>query len=307
MRICSLLPSATEIAFALGLGESVVGVSHECDFPDEARRKPVIVRGRIASPASPSGEIDRQVREQLNAASSLYTLDREQLQHLAPDLILTQELCRICAVDYREVEQVCQAMDPRPEILSLAPTSLDGVFDDIARVAECTNSAGRAQMLIASLEARIDDLQRKTSGLDFRPRVACLEWLDPIFSAGHWIPQMVALAGGEDVLARPGEPSAQLSWNHVVERAPEVLILMPCGFDVQRTLSEIALVKERPGWNELPAVSAGRVFAVCANALFSRPGPRLIDGLELLAGLLHPRLFPHAVEPAMACNILRDD
>jgi iron complex transport system substrate-binding protein len=302
MRICSLLPSATEIAFALGLGDSVVGVSHECDFPQEAKDRPVVVRSRIDSAATNSKEIDRQVREQLNNTQSLYTLDLPQLEYLKPDLLLTQELCQVCAVDYHEVEEACFAMDPPPQVISLAPGSLADVFDDIRRVAQATDSVSKAESLITSLKARIEHVRDTTATSEHRPRVACLEWLDPIFTGGHWIPEMVELAGGEDVLAQPGQPSAMASWEEVVNQAPETLILMPCGFNIDRTLEEIGVVTSLPGWANLPAVTNGRVFAVAANALFSRPGPRLIDGLELMAQLIHPELFPRDIDPSTARN-----
>lgn len=305
MRICSLLPSATEIAFALGLGDSVVGVSHECDFPQEAKDRAIVVRSRIDSATTSSKEIDRQVREQLNNTQSLYTLDLPRLKRLKPDLLLTQELCQVCAVDYHEVEEACLAMDPRPQIISLAPGSLADVFDDIRRVAQGTNSVSKAESLITSLKARLEHIRDTTARSEHRPRVVCLEWLDPLFTGGHWIPEMVELAGGEDMLAQPGQPSATVSWELVVNQAPEVLMLMPCGFSVERTLEELELVRGLAGWENLPAVCNGRVFAVAANALFSRPGPRLIDGLELMAQLIHPELFSRDIDPSTARNMQR--
>ena len=303
MRICSLLPSATEIAFALGLGDAVVGVSHECDFPEAAKGRPAVVRSRIDSTTTSSKDIDRQVREQLTNAQSLYTLDIPRLEHLKPDLILTQELCQICAVDFREVEEASSSMVPRPQIVSLAPSSLADVLTDIRRVAQVTDSVAQGRALIASLQTRMDGIHRTVEGAAHRPRVACLEWLDPIFAGGHWVPEMVALAGGRDVLAQPGQPSAPVSWGEVVSQAPETLVLMPCGFDVDRTLEEIQLLRDLPGWANLPAVVNGRVFAVAANALFSRPGPRLIDGLELMAQLIHPELFPGPINAAAASTV----
>jgi len=287
------------------LGDSVVGVSHECDFPQEAKDRAVVVRSRIDSATTSSQEIDRQVREQLHDTQSLYTLDLPRLKHLKPDLLLTQALCQVCAVDYHEVEEASFAMEPRPQVISLAPGSLAGVFDDIRRVAEATDSASKAESLITSLKARSEHIRDTTARSNHRPRVVCLEWLGPLFTAGHWIPEMVELAGGKDVLAQPGQPSAMVSWEEVIKQAPETLILMPCGFNVDRTLDEIGLVRGLPGWADLPAVTNGRVFAVAANALFSRPGPRLIDGLEVMAQVIHPELFSRDIDPSTARNTQR--
>jgi iron complex transport system substrate-binding protein len=292
MRICSLLPGATEIAFALGLGDDVVGVTHECDYPAEARQKPVVVRSLIDSDRMTSLEIDQWVSERLRHNQGLYMIDEERLREAAPDVILTQGLCDVCAIDYNEVVTASETLAKKPKILSLTPNRLTDVLDDVARVGDATGQHHKAEQLIRDLQQRISALRDRAAQLSTRPRVVCLEWFDPIYAAGHWVPEMVEFAGGHDVLGRKGEPSAKIDWNKVVEFAPDVIVLMPCGFDVSRTLGEAAVLKRFAGWHDLPGVKAGRVFAVNGHAFFSRPGPRLVDGLELLAHIIHPENFP---------------
>ncbi|HXV82369.1 MAG TPA: cobalamin-binding protein [Candidatus Binatia bacterium] len=297
MRICSLLPGASEIAFALGLGDDVVGVTHECDYPAEAREKLVIVRSLIDSHRMTSLEIDRWVSERIRSNQSLYAIDEERLREAAPDVILTQGLCDVCAVDYSEVVNVSETLAKKPTIVSLTPNCLTDVLKDIARVGEATGQGHRAERLVRELEQRISAVRERVTGLSARPRVACLEWFDPIYAAGHWVPEMVELAGGQDVLGRKSEPSAKIYWNKVLEVAPDVIVLMPCGFDVSQTLRGAPVLKHLEGWHDLPAVKAGNVFAVNGHALFSRPGPRLVDGLELLAHIIHPEIFPMPISP----------
>lgn len=292
MRICSLLPGATEIAFALGLGDDVVGVTHECDYPAEARKKPVVVRSLIDSHRMTSLEIDRWVSERLRTNKSLYVIDEKRLREAAPDVILTQGLCDVCAIDYNEVVAASETLAKTPTIVSLTPNCLTDVLDDVARVGEATGQHHRAEQLVQELGQRVSVVRETVARLSARPRVACLEWFDPIYAAGHWVPEMVELAGGQDALGRKGEPSAKIDWHKVVEFAPDVIVLMPCGFDVSRTLQETPALKHLDGWQELPAVKAGNVFAVNGHAFFSRPGPRLVDGLEILARIIHPEVFP---------------
>jgi iron complex transport system substrate-binding protein len=292
MRVCSLLPAATEIAFALGLGDDVVGVTHECDYPAEARQKPIVVRSLIDSNRMTSREIDQWVSERTRSNQGLYRIDEERLCEAAPDVILTQGLCNVCAIDYEEVVSASKTLPKKPQIVSLTPNCLTDVLDDVARVGEATGQSKKAGQVIHDLEQRISAVRENVAKLCVRPRVACLEWFDPIYAAGHWVPEMVELAGGQYVLGRKGEPSAKMDWNKVVEFAPDVIVLMPCGFDVQRTLREAPALKRLEGWEELPAVKAGKVFAVNGHAFFSRPGPRLVDGLEILAHIIHPEIFP---------------
>jgi iron complex transport system substrate-binding protein len=297
MRVCSLLPGATEIAFALGLGDDVVGVTHECDYPAEAQQKPVIVRSLIDSHQMTSIEIDRWVSERLRNNQGLYTIDEEGLREAAPDVILTQGLCDVCAIDYNEVVAAGETLPHKPTIVSLTPNCLTDVLDDIARVGEATGQGQKAQTFVRGLEERIAVMRDRAAQSPARPRVACLEWFDPIYFAGHWVPEMIELAGGHDVLGRKGEPSAKIAWAKVVEHAPDVIVLMPCGYDVQRTLNEAGVLQGLEGWRELPAVKAGKVYAVNGHAFFSRPGPRLVDGLEILAHIIHPKIFPTQPPP----------
>jgi iron complex transport system substrate-binding protein len=297
MRICSLLPSATEIAFALGLGDDVVGVTHECDYPIEAKGKPVIVRSRTDTDAMSSAAVDEWVRTQAEAQQSVYVIDRNALAAAAPDLIVTQDLCDVCAVAADEVSAACEALPVTPRLISLVASSLAEVLRDIDRVGAATGRQAQSRNLVRSLEERIDKVRRKASAANFRPRVACLEWLDPIYSAGHWVPEMVAIAAGEDVLARPAERSSRIDWNTIANRAPEILIIMPCGFDCDRARQEAGLLRSQTGWESIPAVRANRVFAVDGHSYFNRPGPRLIDGLEILAHIIHPGIFPENPGP----------
>jgi iron complex transport system substrate-binding protein len=297
MRICSLLPGATEIAFALGLGDDVVGVTHECDYPAEAQQKPVIVRSLIDSHQMTSIEIDRWVSERLRNNQGLYTIDEEGLREAAPDVILTQGLCDVCAIDYNEVVAAGETLPKKPTIVSLTPNCLTDVLDDIARVGEATGQRQIAERFVEELEQRISLVREQAARSSAHPRVACLEWFDPIYFAGHWVPEMIEIAGAKDVLGRRGEPSEKVDWQRIRESAPEIIVLMPCGFDVPRTLQEAGVLERLEGWHDLPAVKAGKVFAVNGHAFFSRPGPRLVDGLEILAHIIHPEIFPMEKSP----------
>jgi iron complex transport system substrate-binding protein len=286
MRICSLLPGATEIAYLLGLGDQVVGVTHECDYPAEAKQQPVVVRSAVDPSRMSSQEIDRKVTELLQAGKGLYTIDERSFLEAAPDIILTQGLCDVCALDYDEVAKAAQRLPRMPSIVSLNPHSLAEILDDIMRVAVATQREAAAALLIQELRERIDRVGRVEP--KYRPRVVCLEWFEPLYVAGHWVPEMVALAGGFDVLGRKGAPSHKVEWRSVVDSNPDVILLMPCGFDVRRTIKESTPLRSREGWNDLPAVKAGNVYALNGNAYFSRPGPRLVNGLEILARIIHP-------------------
>lgn len=290
MRIVSLLPSATEILFRLGLGDQVVGVSHECDFPPEAATRPVLVRPAV-DPTRPSAEIDRQVSARLAAGQGLYVLDEGRLADLRPDLVVTQALCDVCAVRHDEVLAAAARLPRRPEVVSLLPSNLADVLGDVRRVAAATGRERAAAEVIEGLESRVEVVRRRVAQAP-RPTVAAIEWLDPIMIGGHWVPEQVSLAGGTDALGRAGVPSVKVEWARVVEAAPEVLVLMPCGFDWERTEREASAVTRRPGFADLPAVRSGRVYAVNGHAYFNRPGPRLVDGIELLAHLLHPEVVP---------------
>lgn len=303
MRICSLLPSATEIIFALGLGDQLVAVTHECDAPPAARALPRITCSAIDPASLTSAQIDALVTEHLHDHRGIYHIDRDLLERLNPDLIITQELCDVCAVSYTEVQEAARALYGERRILSLEPTTLAAVLDTIQVVGEATGTETRASQVVASLRERVDRVRQQTAGVSRRPRVACLEWLDPPFAGGHWVPEMVQAAGGADPLGRAGEPSRRLAWDEVLTAAPEVIVLMPCGFDAERAALEYRAAPLPAGWAETRAVAAGQVWAVDANSYFSRPGPRLVDGLETLAAILHPELFLDAAPATCAIRL----
>lgn len=288
MRIVSLVPSATEIVCSLGLADALVGISHDCDFPSDILGKPVLSEAVITA-TEPSRAIEGRIRGLVHTGRSVYHLDAGALVHLAPDLILTQELCAVCAPSYTLVKQAAKVLDAEVKIVSLEPRGLMDVLDNILLVGELTRTASRAKPLVEQLRGRIETLRAQV--IPPRSHIVCLEWMDPLYVGGHWVPEMVEAAGGIDVLGRRGEPSRMVEWNEVVATAPEVLVLMPCGFDIARTRIEVGALTTRPGWNAIPAVRSGRVFLTDASAYFNRPGPRLVDGLEILATALHPEIF----------------
>ena len=287
MRVASLLPSATEMVHFAGAGNTLVGVTHECDYPPGVQNLPKLTTSKIDNSMT-SAEIDAAIGRHLTDTGSIYALDAELLEELSPDLILTQGLCEVCAVSMNLVEEAASTLQRRPEILSLNPASLGDVLEDAVRIGEALGRGKETSEKIAALRERLARVEEAVAGLP-RPRVGCIEWLDPPFSAGHWVPEMVGVAGGEEIFAGPGEPSARLSWDQVFEAAPEVLVLMPCGFGIERTIHEARALPEVPGWDGLPAVKNGRVWAVDANSYFSRPAPRLVEGVEILARILHPK------------------
>jgi iron complex transport system substrate-binding protein len=287
MRIVSLVPSATETLFALGLGPDVIAVTHECDYPAAARELPKITRDVLPTGLS-AGEIDAAVKERTLAGLSIYELDADLLHDLRPDLIVTQELCSVCAVSYDDVRAVAEEIETHPRIISLDPHTVGEVLSDVRTLAQATDRKDEAVELVRNASARIDRVRLAVRGAR-RPRVVALEWLDPPFAAGHWIPQLIEYAGGEDVLGFAGEKSEERTWQEVEASRPDLVIVMPCGYD-----AEIAHREAEMHRDELAAVGAGEVVAVDAAAYFSRPGPRIIDGLELLAHIIHPELVPDA-------------
>jgi len=290
-QIVSFLPSATEIACALGLADQLVGITHECDYPVEIEGKPVVVRSALPIETMNQREIDVAVAERMRAGHSLYQVDEKLLQELAPDLILTQDLCQVCAPSGTEVSQALNLLPKKPRILWLTPNSLEQIFANVRELGEATGRAKEADELIANGRARLEKIAAVTGNLSHRPRVFCMEWLDPVYCSGHWVPQMVRLAGGEDTLAREGADSVRIPWDEVREWAPEVLIITPCGFNLENTIEQALKLFTYDGWSNLPAVRKGRVYAVDANSYFARPGPRVVDGTELLAHLIHPDVF----------------
>ena len=296
MRIVSLVPSATETLFALGLGGEVVAVTHECDHPAAVLELPKVTRD-VIGPGLPAGEIDRTVRELTLQGRSIYELDADGLAALAPDLIVTQALCSVCAVSYEDVRAIAERMEPRPEVIALDPHTLGEVLGDIRTVAQATDSKDEGVELVQDAARRIDRVRLAVRGAE-PVRVAALEWLDPVFVAGHWTPQLIEYAGGIDVLGLSGEPSEERTWEEVIAARPEVVVVMPCGYDAERALAE---AEDHAG--ELAAVKAARIVAVDAAGFFSRPGPGLVAGLELLAHILHPGRVPEARGEALELTL----
>jgi iron complex transport system substrate-binding protein len=282
MRIISLVPNGTEILFAVGAGELVVGVSHECDFPAEARTRPALT-GSALTPGMTAAEVDAAVSAQVGSGASLYTLDEERIAGLEPDVIVTQQLCPVCAVSTAQVDGAVRPLPRCPELVSLDPRTIGEVFADIRRVGEVTGRSGEAGALLANLDRRLAVVRERIARP--RPRVLALEWLDPPFAGGHWVPEMIEIAGGIDVVARPGDHSARLTWDQIAKADPDVIVVMPCGFDEAGAREQIAILADRPEWRSLRAVRGGQVFPVDANGCFSRPGPRLVDGVERLAAI----------------------
>ncbi len=281
MRIVSLVPHATELLFALGLGDQVVGVTHECDYPARALKLRQITRDVLPDGLS-AGDIDAAVRERTLAGEAIYELDEGALRDLEPDLIVTQALCPVCAVSYEDVSKLAGRLQSKPRVISLDPKTFGETLGDVRTLAQATGQRDQGVELVARIAGRVDRVRLAVRGRP-RPRVAALEWLDPVYIAGHWTPQLIELAGGEDVLGLPGEHSRTVSWKELAITQPEVVIAMPCGYDEQRAHAEAMAFA-----NELTRLGAQRIVAVNASAYFSRPGPRLIDGLELLAHVLHP-------------------
>ena len=290
-QIVSFLPSATEMACALGLSDQLVGITHECDYPPEVRGKAIVVRKALPIETMSQREIDVAVSERMREGRSLYEVDERLLEKLAPDLILTQDLCQVCAPSGNEVTQALNLLPKKPQILWLTPNSLDQIFANLLELGEATGHTKKAEELVAEGRARLQKIEAVTQNLSVRPRVFCMEWLDPVYCSGHWVPEMVKIAGGLDALSKAGADSVRIPWDDVVEWKPEVLVVTPCGFNLEQTIQQSRRLFAYPRWSTLPAVRNGRVFAVDANSYFARPGPRVVDGTELLAHLIHPELF----------------
>jgi iron complex transport system substrate-binding protein len=290
-RIASLLPSATEIACALGFEKDLVGRSHECDHPPGVAALPALTRPRLDAGA-PSAAIDARVKELVARGLSVYDVDAELLRQLAPDVILTQDQCEVCAASPTDLEAaLADWLGARPRLVSLSPVTLGDVWGDLARVAAALGAPERGSALCEALADRVTEVAERTGRLRPRPGVACVEWLDPLMAAGNWVPELVALAGGRDVLGRAGAHSAWISVAELAAANPDVVVLLPCGFDLARTRSELPALAQQKGWDELRAVRERRVFATDGNQFFNRPGPRLVESLEILAEILHPQEF----------------
>ncbi|MEM9857025.1 MAG: cobalamin-binding protein [Bacteroidota bacterium] len=292
-RIVSLLPSSSEIVVSLGFEDSLVGRSHECDFPTHLKQLPVLTAPKF-NPNGSSLEINEDVSEILRYGLSVYKLDVKLLEELEPDFVVTQSQCEVCAVNMKEVEAaVCQLISSEPTIINLEPNSLQDVFDDIARVGEALDASKKATTIMYGIKDSFESIRKKTAKAP-KPKLATIEWLDPIMLAGNWVPELVEIAGGESVLSIKDEHSHYFSWEQIRDEKPDVIAVMPCGFNIERTMKEMHLLTTLPGWYDMDAVKNKRVYVTDGNQYFNRPGPRLKESAEILSEILHPELFaPH--------------
>lgn len=291
-RIVSLLPAATEIAAALGLTDELVGVSHECDFPEEVNGRPRVTRCPVHKAGLTSKQVDEWVKRALRENGTIYTIDEPLLRELRPDAILTQRLCDVCAVGYGTVARLAETLPGPPRIVNLEPTSLSDIFDDIRHVADACGVPVGANKVVTQLSKRVEAVRLRAGHIPHRPRCFLMEWVDPPFCCGHWGPELVEIAGGYDPLGRKHQPSLQIDWQQVLDAQPEMIVLALCGYDVDLARRDYELLRKFPGFNSLPAARAGEIYLVNASAYFARPGPRIVDSLELLAGILHAKEFP---------------
>lgn len=291
MRIASLLPSTTEIVCALGLEDALVGITHECDYPPSVVDKPRLTSSRISHETMTSKEIDHAVRTNLDGHGSIYDLDEDRLRELKPDLILTQELCEVCAVSYKTVERAARMFAADVQVVSLEPNTIGDIFDNIRLVGELTGRKSEADRLGGELSSRLDRVREATAQIDQRPRTLMLEWLEPAFAPGHWVPEQVEIAGGDHGFGRAGQRSVTTTAEEIRAYAPEVIVLIPCGYYKEDILRQLPGTNLPTGWKDLPAVRSGEVWATDATSYFSRPGPRVVDGVEILARILHPETF----------------
>ncbi len=291
-RIVSLLPAATEIAAALGLMDQVIGVSHECDFPAEANRRPRVTRCPVHNAGLTSREMDEWVRRALRENGTIYSIDEPLLRSLRPDVILTQKLCDVCAVGYDTVARLAETLSGPPQVVNLEPSSLSDIFGDIQRVAKVCDVSDRANEVITQLSDRIKAVRSRANRIAHRPRCFLMEWVDPPFCSGHWGPELVEIAGGYDPLGRKQQPSVQIEWQQVLDARPEFIVLALCGYGINRARSDYEILRRFPDFDSLPAARQGQIYLVDASAYFARPGPRIVDSLEILAGILHPAEFP---------------
>lgn len=290
-RIVSFLPSATEMVCVLGLADKLVGITHECDYPPAVKGKPVVIRSAVPVEQMTQAGIDKAVAERLRKGLNVYQVDENLLRELAPDLILTQDLCQVCAPSGNEVTQTLNALREKPQILWLTPRTLADIATNLRDIGATAGCLDKAEKWIAANFGKIDEIARRAAQCASRPRVFCMEWLDPVYCSGHWVPEMVRIAGGVDELAREGRDSVRIAWNDVLEWAPEVLVLMPCGNHLDKVLELAPQLRSLAGWPDLLAVRKNQVYAVDASSYFARPGPRVVQGTELLAHLIHPERF----------------
>ena len=291
-RIISLLPAATEIVAALGLMDQIVGVSHECDFPNEANKRPRVTYCPVHNGGLTSREVDEWVRRALRENGTIYSIDEALLRKLRPDVILTQKLCDVCAVGYGTVARLAETLPGPPQVVNLEPLSLSDIFDDIRRVAEVCGVPERAEKVINQLSDRIESVRTRANRIRRRPRCFLMEWVDPPFCSGHWGPELVEIAGGYDPLGRKHQASAQIKWQEVVDARPDVIVLALCGYDIDRARRDYEVLRRFPDFDSLLAARQDEIYLVDASAYFARPGPRIVDSLEILAGILYPGEFP---------------
>lgn len=302
MRICSLIPGATEVVAALGLADRLVGISHECDFPASVRHVPIMIDPLVGKEGDTGGDIDRQVKELVASGQRLYRLNEDALYRARPDLILTQDLCHVCSVTPDQLTRAVESLHDQPQVLTLSPTTLDGMIYDVERIAEAAGVFAKGQALAQELRRRVDHVRAETHRTRPRPRVLCLEWLDPLYVAGHWVPEMVELAGGHNVLGSQDTPSHETTWQAVEAAQPDVILIMPCGYSVERTVNELKLGGPTGDAWRRACEQWPNLYVVDAASFFSRPGPRLIDGVELLATILHTAL-DQPLDPAKAIKL----
>lgn len=292
MRIVSLLPAATEIAAVLGLMDEIVGVSHECDYPTEANQRPRVTYCPVHRSDLSSRAVDEWVRTKMRDHGAIYVIDEPLMRELLPDVILTQKLCDVCAVEYGTVARLAANLPRPPEVVNLEPSSLSEIFQDIRRVGEVCGVADRADKIVCRLQARVEAVRGRAQGIGYRRHCFLMEWVDPPFCSGHWGPELVNIAGGYDPLGREHEPSAQITWQQVLEADPEVIVLALCGYDVSRALRDVGVLRNFPHFDSLAAGRNDSVYVVDGSSYFARPGPRIVDSVEILAGILHPNEFP---------------
>lgn len=302
MRICSLIPGATEVVAALDLADRLVGISHECDYPASVRHVPVMIEPLVGKEGGSGKDIDRQVKELVASGQRLYRLNEDAFCRASPDLILTQDLCHVCSVTPDQLTHAIESLQHRPDVLALSPTTLGDMIHDIERIAEAAGVPAKGRAFAQELRRRVDHVRADTSRTPSRPRVVCLEWLDPLYVAGHWVPEMVEVAGGHDVLGSQDAPSHETTWHAVKAVRPDVILVMPCGYSVERTINELRCVGQTGDAWRRACEQGPDVYVVDAASYFSRPGPRLIDGVELLAAILHPAPS-HPLDPAKAIKL----
>ena len=295
-KIVSLLPAATEIVCALGLEKNLVGRSHECDFPESVKQLPICSEANFPDDLS-SAAIDIKVKEILADALSVYTVNREQIKQLAPDVVITQAQCEVCAVSLQDVEEALDNfLDKQASIISLQPNHLDDIFNDIKNVAAALNVVAAGDILIEDLQERVDIIRHKLKYVEDKPTVACIEWLEPLMVSGNWIPELVNIAGGRSILAEAGKHSPFVNWEDIQQHDPEIIIVMPCGFSIERTMKEIDLLLNQPGFAAMKAIKNNRLYITDGNQYFNRPGPRIVDSVEILAEIIYPKLFNFGYE-----------